>query len=84
MMDAANIGSAKASMRRIAAPSSRTSASGVIHAMTAGAERNIIAPMTPMIAMPEKTVICAKRFAKFFRAAPRLCPISVVAASAMP
>lgn len=83
-MEAANIGSAKASIRSISTPSTRISSTGVITPMICGAAIYISAPMIPMTDIPDQTVMLAKRLSNRIRFAPRLCPTSVVAASAMP
>nr|DAU67669.1 MAG TPA: PolyVal ADP-Ribosyltransferase [Caudoviricetes sp.] len=83
-MVAANIGSAKASMRSAMMPSSRISGSGVMMPIISGAATYITKPMNAMTTMPSDTVMRAKRCVSIRRPAPLLCPTNVVAASAIP
>lgn len=61
-----------------------TAASGVMSDMTAGAVTYMMTAMKDMMAMPIVSAILPKERASAGRRAPRLCPTSVVAASAMP
>ena len=83
-MEAPNIGSANASMRRTAAPRLRTAGSGVKIPIIPGAHRYMNAPLTAMIAMPNSVVSQPSRFTRSFLPAPTDCPIRVVAADPMP
>ena len=83
-MAAANIGSAKASMRKTVVPSVRISSTGVINPIISGAKIYIITPIKAMMPMPKPTVILAKLRHKAYCPAPILCPTSVVAASPIP
>ena len=83
-MEAANIGSANASMRRAMAPRSLTSATGVIMPMICGARMYINIPVVPITSIPIIMVILPKLLASSFCLAPTLCPTRVVAASAIP
>ena len=57
MMAAANIGSAKASMRSAITPNLRISSTGVIVPIICGAKMYITTPIIPMTAMPMNTVM---------------------------
>ena len=59
-MEAANIGSANASMRRAMAPRSLTSATGVIMPMICGARMYINIPVVPITSIPIIMVILPK------------------------
>lgn len=83
-IDAANIGSAKASMRSASMVSDCTNASGVMSCITHGAVTYIIMPINVIMPMPIPTVMRAKLRASCGRPAPKLCPTSVVADSPMP
>ncbi len=83
-MDAPYIGSANASIRNTIVPSLRILSSGVRSAIIAGAVKNMAAPVTAMLAMPNHTVILANFLASSLRPAPMLCPVSVAAASPIP
>ena len=78
------MGSANASIRRMAVPSERISASGVITPIICGAARYMTSPVTAITAMPIPTVMPASFRASPCRPAPTPCPTSVVAASAIP
>ena len=56
-MVAANMGSAKASMRRTAAPWLMISSTGVMMPISSGAKTNMSTPMTVITAMPSPTDI---------------------------
>ena len=83
-MAAANMGSAKASMRNTCVPKARISSTGVINAIISGANTYITTPIKAITAMPMPTVSLAKLRHKPYCPAPMLCPTSVVAASPMP
>ena len=83
-MAAANIGSAKASMRSTCVPRSRISSTGVIRPIISGAKTYITTPIKAITAIPIPTVNLAKLRHKPYCPAPILCPTSVVAASPIP
>ena len=83
-MAAANIGSAKASMRRHAVPIPMISPTGVMTDISSGAKIHISTPISVMTVMPSAADIHAKERVRAFLPAPKLWPTSVVAASAMP
>ena len=83
-IDAANIGSAKASIRSIRAPRARISGSGVRIPIICGANIYIRIPVKVITSIPKRTVIQESRFVSCFLPAPMLCPTSVVAAIATP
>ena len=83
-IDAANIGSANASMRNAIIPNDRISSTGVINPMICGAKIYMSNPINPMIIMPINTVMKAKLRVRRLRFAPTLWPTNVVAASEMP
>ena len=56
-MEAANIGSAQASMRSTLAPSDEIAVSGVMMASMKGAKMYMITPIKVMTAMPKPTVV---------------------------
>ena len=83
-MEAANIGSAHASMRRASAPCVMMSSTGDMTAISSGAKIHISTPMAVMTPMPRATDRLANERVSRRCPAPTLCPTSVVAASAMP
>ena len=83
-MAAANSGSANASMRSTSAPRPTTCSTGDMMPIITSAPAYSSTPITPITTMPVATAMRAKLWARSLRPAPRLCPMSVVAASPMP
>ena len=83
-MEAANIGSAKASTLNAITPRFLISVTGDINPIISGANMYINTPITPITPIPIPTVIRAKLRVSVLFFAPMLCPTNVVAASAIP